>query len=206
MVLDWLDVNGWEGIERKVVELPYRGDDPIDVYPERYIADVPGFDYMEIAEKDRTEIFSFFDADSSVLLFGSGHSFWANYVQSLPNIASVSVLDYIPEAGIGLNPGIDFYCHNILSHGITGTYDYIFSSHTIEHFTAEQILYSILPACQAYVRKGVVFLVPYQENWSEEPSHKCLFYLGDELFSRARKYKIIRNGLELVLWFEGLAQ
>jgi len=195
----WIDVI--KNTSTPIVELPFRGEDPIDIYPERYMADIPSADCWEIAHRHKMEIFDDFDPGCSVLLFGSGHSFWANFAQSLPNIAKVSVLDYIPEAGLGLNSGIDFYCDDILTKDITGKYDYVFSAHTVEHFNREQVLTRILPACTAAADKAVVFLVPYGIAWSDEPSHKCLFYETDELAVKAKRYKIIRDGVELVLWF-----
>jgi len=177
------------------------GPDPIDVYKDRYINHPPDVSPKETIDRIWNEAFIHFQPESSVLLFGSGHSYWANEFRKFPNVSKISVLDYVEEAGFGLDSEIDFYCDDILTTGITGKYDYIYSAHTVEHFSREDVLFQVLPKCLAAAKKAVIFVVPYGTNWADEPCHKCLFYEDDELCALASRYKIIRNGIELVLWF-----
>jgi len=200
MASPWLDV-GEVSSPACIAELPRATPDPIDVYPSRYITTVPAGNPQATSIRTEEEVFSFFEPASSVLLFGSGHSYWANTFLGFPNVDKVSVLDYVQEAGTGLSSGIDFYCDDIRN-GIKGTYDYIYSSHTVEHFTRDEVLNCVLPECLKAATKGVIFVVPFQLAWSDEPSHRCLFYLGDELFALASRYKVIRDDLELALWFD----
>lgn len=190
----------------RVVEIHPEATEPIEVYRDRYLEESPGGACIETCRQTGAEILDSFDSGSSVLLFGSGHSFWANQFRSHPCIAQISVMDFVAEAGFGLAPEIEFYQLDILKESIPGTFDYIYSAHTIEHFTREQVLQQVLPECLEKARKAVVFLVPFEEHWADDPVHKCLFYRGDELFSLADKYKIIRDGKELVLWFRGKGQ
>jgi hypothetical protein len=175
--------------------------DPVDVYPQRYLMEIPEPNPEFRVEAIWNELFCELEADSSVLLLGAGHSYWANSYSKFPNISRIFSMDYIEEAGIGLLPSIEFYCQDLLNEGITGQYDYIYSAHTIEHFTRDEVLNKILPMCLAAANKAVIFLIPYGTYWADEPSHKCHFYENDELAALADKYKIIRDGSELVLWF-----
>ncbi len=189
---------------RRIIEISEALDDPVLTYMARY-----GQDQSEPSVKDyryKEEIFSDLNTDSTILLLGSGHSSHANFVlKECASISKVAVLDYIDKAGEGLEQEIEFYGHNILLVDIPETYDYIFSSHTIEHFTREQILDVILPKCIKHAREAVFFVIPYGDNWGDEPSHRCRFYEDDELAAQALKYKKIYNDHELALWFEGKA-
>lgn len=185
----------------RIVELPNPKPDPVPVYKVRYTQEYPAGRYAETAERTEREVYNNFSPKSSVLLFGSGHSYWANRSLCHPSIDKVVVVDYVKEAGLGLVEGIEFYCSDMLSY--TGPQcDYVYSSHTVEHFPRQTVLDSVLPTCLSYARKAVVFVVPYGEYWSDEPSHCCLFYETDELTALATRYKVIRDGKELVLWFE----
>ena len=195
---DWIKVEKGEPLP--IISLPYREDDPVDVYKARYIV-APAEDSILKADIYFDEVFLDFEPASSILLFGSGHSFWPNYIGDR-FYGEVYAMDYVPEAGYGLSDKVEgFHCNDILTGGITGKYDYIFTAHTIEHFTRQQLLEVVLPELKKHALKAVVILVPYREHWATEPSHKCLFYEGDELFMLADKYKVIRDGLEFVFWF-----
>ncbi len=189
---------------RRIIEISEASDDPILTYMGRY-----GQDQSRSSVKDhryKEEIFSALNIDSTILLFGSGHSSHANFVlKECASISKVAVLDYIDKAGVGLEEEIEFYGYNILLMDIPEVYDYIFSSHTVEHFTREQILDVILPKCIKHAKEAVIFVIPYADNWGDEPSHRCRFYEDDELAAQALKYKKIHNDQELVLWFEGKA-
>lgn len=186
---------------RRIHEVKDPGSDPIDVYPQRYLSELPEISPEISVQRIWKEIFCEFEPESSVLLLGAGHSYWANSYKKFPNISTITSLDYIKEAGIGLDQEISFYCQDLLKEGLPGQYDYIYSAHTIEHFTREEVLYKILPMCFSAAKKAFVILVPYGTYWADEPSHKCHFYEDDELAVLADKYKIIRDGSELVLWF-----
>lgn len=193
-------------VPTRLIEVHEGAVEPTSVYQARYLEETAGFDCEERAQRIATEVFDSFDMGSSVLLFGSGHSFWANRTSEHPAVAEVAVLDFVSTAGRGLSPQIDFYCQDILTVDVPRVFDYVFSAHTLEHFTREQILQRVLPECLRCARKAVVFLVPFATNWAEDPSHRCLFYKGDELFTLAERFKVIRNNIELVLWFRGRAE
>ncbi len=151
------------------------------------------------------EVLSEFEADSSVFIFGSGHSFIANHINSLPNVGSLSVCDIVGEAANGLDEDIEFNVLDVLEKSLPGTFDYIFSSHTVEHFTRDEIMNNLIDKCLINARKAVVFLTPYRDiAWSEAPEHKVQLSESDELAAKASRFKRIGpQGEELVLWFPG---
>lgn len=197
-MIPWIPII--KGEPKPIIELPYRGEDPKDVYAQRYVEDYHE-DLTFRSNLYYDEAIGDFNSEGSLLLFGSGHSHFPNTIAEKRS-GKISAMDYVKEAGYKLNKDIKFHHKDILISGITQEFDYIFSAHTIEHFTRKQLFDVILPECLSHAKKAVVFLVPYEEHWATEPSHKCLFYIGDELFMRSNKYKIIRNGSELILWFD----
>jgi len=159
------------------------------------------------------EVLGEFETESSLLIFGSGHPTHANTYRRDLNLGRIVCIDIVEEAGRGLDSSIDFYKQNILEDEIED-FDYIFSSHTIEHFTRNELMNVILPKCLKRARKAVVFLAPYKDiGWgppSAEGSHLISLSEEDELTAQALKWKRIRDnppqyGIELVLWFEGKA-
>ncbi len=159
------------------------------------------------------EVLSEFDPGSSLLIFGSGHVIEANTYSRELDFSRIVAMDICGEAGIGLDEEIEFRQQNILTEDFE-CFDYIFSSHTIEHFTRDEVMDIILPKCLRRARKAVVFLAPYRDiGWGlPDPAGPHLINLSeeDELTACASKWKRIKDnptlnqyGIEIVLWFEG---
>lgn len=165
------------------------------------------------------EVFSELEPGSSLLIFGSGHPMEVNAFQEALDLSRIVAMDIVEAAGKGLNPEIEFWNRSILSDDLSEDFDYIFSSHTIEHFTRDEVMNVILPKCLKHARKAVVFLVPYRDlGWGLPTvgpgSHLINLSEEDELAAKALKWKRIRDnltadppqqGIELVLWFVGKA-
>jgi hypothetical protein len=211
--MDWLPIP--KGSKRIIEEVENAfSDEPWGVYSERYSRPASSLNEHERGDARRyiSEIVSGFDEECSILLFGSGHSYYANEYYKCSNVSQLDAMDIVAESSLGLDPNIGFIQQNILDCRIEKIYDYIFSTHTIEHFTRDQILNNVIPKlCQA-ARKAVVLLTPYANNWGSEPTHRCRFYDNDELAALSSKYKRIRDnpdegtvGIEIVYWIEGRA-
>ncbi|RKZ04238.1 hypothetical protein DRQ25_17220 [Candidatus Fermentibacteria bacterium] len=174
----------------------------VDIYKERYSQPLNPQHYENI-QRYIDEIFLELKEGSSLLIVGSGHPENAKTIkEKCPNLGKVGCVDRIKEASIGLiDYGINFYQLDVLVNGLPIDYDYIFSSHTLEHFTRSELLHKVLPRMREAAHRTVYAVVPYEEAWAEEPTHRCKFYRGDELFCASRKYKIIHKNQELVLNF-----
>ena len=148
-----------------------------------------------------------FDPESSLWVFGSGHPVHCNTIRELSNFGRFLATDLVEEAGRGLNHSIDFRIHDILKEDIE-TFDYVFSSHTIEHFTRDELMETVLPRCLSRARKAVVFVAPYAAvGWANAPEHRVQLDENDELAAKAARYKRLgQTGNELMLWFEGEAK
>lgn len=149
------------------------------------------------------EFFSELEEGSSVLLFGSGHPGFARYIRkNCPNIGRIGCVDRIKEASIGLiHDDINFYHMDVLVHPLPREYDYVFSSHTLEHFTRADLLGKVVPRLMDAAIKEMVAVVPFEKAWEDEPTHRCRFYFGDELFCLSKQYKLIYYKKELMLKF-----
>lgn len=146
-----------------------------------------------------------FKEDSSLWVFGAGHSVHCNSIRSLSNLGRILATDIVEEAKKGLDPSIEFRIHDILKEDIEVS-DYVFSSHTIEHFTRDQLMEVVLPRCLSRAKEAVVFIAPYADKkWAHAPEHRVQLDEHDELAAQATRYKIL-DGVELVLWFEGEAK
>jgi hypothetical protein len=204
-MVEWIINNSSK--HKPILEMVGRvsNNEPIEEYTSRY--SVPGSelsdDFKTDVERYINEVLSYIDDDSSVLVFGSGHSYYSNSFFNLcENIKELSAVDFVEAASFGLNEDIDYYNTDILKQDLPGKYDYVFTSHTIEHFTRKEIMEVVLPRLKKAARKAVIIIVPYGDNWGGEPNHKCRFYEDDELAFMSNRYKIIRNGLELVYWLD----
>jgi SAM-dependent methyltransferase len=179
-------------------------EEPVDVYKARY--SVPLEELSPIVYEDlqrhQSEIIQYMEEDSSLLVFGAGHSVHCNTYLQMPNIKSVVAVDYVQESALWLKKEIQFFQTDILSEDLPVSCDYVLTSHTIEHFTRVQILYTALPKLLAAAQKALVVIVPYADNWADEPSHRCRFYEDDEFAFLADKYKFMRNNQEIVFWFD----
>lgn len=146
-----------------------------------------------------------FEEGSSLWVFGAGHPVHCNLIRKLSNLGRILATDLLEEAKKGLDKSIEFRVHDILKEDVE-VFDYVFSSHTIEHFTRDQLMEIVLPKCLSRARKAVVFVAPYADKkWADAPEHRVQLDEHDELAERASRYKIL-NGIEIVLWFEGEAQ
>lgn len=180
-------------------------EEPLDLYNERYSRDVSLLNQYELEEDPKRyidEVISYFDDDSSVLVFGSGHSHNMNEFYKCSNISSLAAWDFAKEAATGLNESIVFYDENILEDAIKERYDYVFTTHTLEHFSRKQLLTVVLPKLLLIAKKALVIIVPYKDAWGAEVLHKCRFFLNDELAALSDKVKLIRNDAEIVYWIE----
>lgn len=196
--MNWTDVKIPN--PHQIIEIISGTDEPIDVYKERY-ASPPPDNFEDKIRRYQENIIAYMDYASSVLVFGSGHPIEMNAMKRMGlNIGKLGCVDFIVEAGIGLDKDIDYYNIDILKDKLPTGYDYVFTTHTLEHFSRDQLLNVVMPKLKEAAREAVVAVVPYGEAWSDEPSHKCRFYEDDELTNLASTYKIILNGQELVLW------
>lgn len=181
------------------------------VRKERTLLDRRKYDGPPKDEEKKTpryyeEVLHELEPGSSLWVFGSGHSTHCNGIRSLANLGPILATDIVEESGKGLTSSIEFRIHDILKEDIE-TFDYIFSSHTIEHFTRDQLMETILPKCLNRAREAVVFIAPYKaRRWGKEQQHLVQLDERDELAAQAVRYKIIGKGSEIVLWFEGQAE
>jgi len=179
--------------------------EPEDLYTQRYLRDYTELSQPELEDPVRyfDKLLSGLDSNNSLLIFGSGHSYNVNKIYDNNKFSSIVAVDFVQAAKKGLYKEIDFYDTNILERDLPVVSDYIFSSHTLEHFYKQELFDIVLPRLLKAARKAVIVLVPYADNWAGEPNHKCRFYENDEFAAKATKYKIIRNGVEIAYWFEG---
>lgn len=171
------------------------------------------------AERNFREALVDCEPNTSLFVFGSGHSVHLNHYYKQGSFSKIVASDVVLEAGINLLPDIEFKIFNVLTDDFIENYDYIFSSHTIEHFTRDEIMKTILPKCLRAARKAVIFMVPWKDlGWGQaraEGPHIVELSEDDELAAQASKWKRVRDnptiehpnhyGLELILWFEGRA-
>jgi hypothetical protein len=151
------------------------------------------------------EALSEFKNKGSLWVFGAGHPVHCNLIRRLSNLGTILATDLLEEAKRGLDKSIDFRVHDILKEDIE-VFDYVFSSHTIEHFTRDQLMEIVLPKCLSRAREAVVFIAPYADKrWADAKEHRVQLDEYDELAARATRYKIL-DGVEIVLWFEGEAK
>lgn len=179
--------------------------EPEDLYTQRYTREYTELSQPELEDPVRyfNELLSDLDLDSTLLIFGSGHSYNVNKIYDNNKFSKIVAVDFVKAAKKGLHREIGFYDTNILEKDLPLVSDYIFSSHTLEHFYKHELFDVVLPRLLKAARKAVIVLVPYADNWAGEPNHKCRFYENDEFAAKAIKYKIIRNGVEIAYWFEG---
>jgi hypothetical protein len=199
--MDWRPIPE-ETIPRRIYEVKGATDEPIEIYRERYTSPLPAH-YMDKVMRYYLGVITHMDPGSSVLVFGSGHPLFMNDLKNQSkNIDKYGCVDFIEEAGIGLDKCINFYNNNILEEDLPDGYDYVFSSHTLEHFTRDELMELVVPRMLMAADKAVIAVVPYASAWSGEPSHKCRFNEYDELAALASRYKVMLDGKELVLWFD----
>ena len=194
--MDWIrtDVE----YPRLIKEIPNASPEPIEIYKARYTQPIND---NEKVDRYATEIFDKIPEKFSLLVVGSGHPHVMNYMlDRIPSISKMGCVDFIEEAGVGLNKKIDFHKKDILKEAIPSGYDYVFSSHVLEHFMAKQIMGSVIPNMINAADKGVIAVVPYKDAWSGEPSHKCKFNEFDELAAVSTGHKKMLNEMELAIW------
>lgn len=176
-------------------------DEPWEVYRNRYLFEKTPNEYqIQDIKRYTEEIFNYFEVGSSVLIFGAGNSFFCNAFSRLGfNVISS---DIVKEAATGLDPEISFINMDILSDTFDDTYDYVFSSHVLEHFSRNNLLNVVVPKLKAVSKRALVSVVPFENNWQAERAHRCRFYINDEFVNLSTKYKIIYGGVELVTWID----
>ena len=196
--MDWSTVP--ESVAKRIQEVAGATEEPIEIYRERYTSPSPPH-YIDKVDRYVKEIFWDIPQMFSLLVFGSGHPKLMNLLEyAIPTVTRMGCVDFVEEAGRGLGDPIDFFKSNILEEDLPDGYDYVFSSHVLEHFTRDQIINTVIPRMKKAAKEAVIIVVPYGDAWRDEPSHKCRFNEHDELAAMASKYKIILEGHELVLW------
>ena len=175
--------------------------DAIPLYVSRYVRPHKNtgleLRYIEEAMQD-------FEAGSSLLVFGSGHPEVCNIYQKNLDMGKIVAMDITEESGRGCD--VEFRHQDFLTEDIE-IFDYIFASHTIEHFTRDQMMNIVLPKCLEHARKAVVFICPYKDvGWAGADEHRIQLSEDDELAAHATKFKrLLDRGEELVLWLPGRA-
>jgi hypothetical protein len=205
-VTDWLPIPKDAGrpiIRREANEATTEAV-AVPIYRKRYLRG-PG-KVREKAPRYYEEAICEFDPGSSLWVFGSGHPVNCNTIRELSSLGRILATDLVEEAGRGLKSSIAFKVHDILKQD-AGVFDYVFSSHTIEHLTRDELMEVVLPRCLRSARKAVVFVAPYSNvGWKNAAMHRVQLDENDELAARALRYKRIgHSGRELVLWFDGEA-
>lgn len=201
---EWLPIP--EGNKKRLHEIKgAEVQEPVEIYAERYRQPVESLHPVKIETIQRhiDEILCELEPGSSLLLFGSGHSIHANsYKRKCKNISKITAMDLVAESQLGLSDDIPFLQADILEYEFKRQYDYIFTTHTLEHFTRDQLLNVVVPKLRRAARKALIVLVPYAMNW-EDVYHCCRFYEDDEFAGLATKYKKIRDDKEIVYWIPG---
>ena len=184
----------------RIQELSDYTPDPINTYRARYRAPVNDA-YIAKINRHIHFVFSKLPRESSLLNLGSGHPLYSRTVwERCQNITKMGALDYVVEASLNLPEQIQFFNRDIITDDIPAGYDYIFSSHTFEHLTRDQIMDIVLSKCREQAGKETIIIVPYRNAWRDEPSHKCRFTENDELAKQAYKYEVIHE--ELIMWIK----
>jgi hypothetical protein len=192
-------------------EEDYRAD-----YVSQYSAEQVNPIAYDDARRNYEEALSECLPGSSLFIFGGGSSVHPNFYKRQGRFSKVISTDIVEQARKGLDPDVEFRIFNVLTDEFPET-DYIFSSHTVEHFTRDEIMGTILPKCLAAAKQAVIFLVPWKDlGWGSakaEGPHIVELCEDDELAAYASKWKRVRDnptvdcpdqyGLELILWFEG---
>lgn len=201
-MMSWTNIS-IEAVRPLYEVLDYPGvEEPRGLYTQRYSRHFTELSIPELEDPLRyyDEALSYSDKGSSLLVFGSGHSFNSNVMWDQGSFSRIVAVDFVPAAKVGLYKEIEFYDNNILEGDLPVICDYVFSSHTLEHFYKEDLFKIVMPRLTKAARKAVIIVVPYADNWAGEPYHKCRFYEDDEFASLFDKYKIIREGAEIVYW------
>ena len=172
--------------------------EPFEIYSSRYVSPPAPPQFIDASRYVKEALCG---VSGSLLIFGAGHSCHTNiFMETLPDLTEVCAVDYIKESAVGLNKSIRFEQLDILVDELPGTYDYVFSSHTLEHFAADVLFNVVWPKLERCAKKAIITIVPYGDAWKDEPSHKCRFYEGDKFAAMQSKYKRILDGQELVFW------
>lgn len=193
----------WMSIDRQNKPLYEVGDstpEVFDEYEKRYSGESTSQRIID-ARRYIQECLS--EAEGSLLVFGAGHSDHCNtYYGDCPDLRPITSVDIVPEAAHLLHPDIEFICWDILNDDIREEMisDYIISTHTLEHFTKEELFRTVWPKLTTLARKAVITVVPYGSCWGLEPSHRCRFYKDDEFAFLQNKCKTILDDQELVFW------
>lgn len=200
--MTWKQIDRSEIVPIKQIKEFENVKEPVALYAERYSVQPDKYLARNAVRWTREGILEFEDK-SSILILGSGHWFYPNtYKRLYEKNFKITAIDLVEEASKELDDGIKFIKGDFLEEDL-GMFDYIFSTHTIEHFTRSQILTEILPKCWSITKKGFIFIVPYKDiGWGGEIRHKVELQEDDELAYHANKYKIIHDGKELCLWFK----
>jgi hypothetical protein len=206
-MIDWLVISGTSGRPLEEINHPLASGTEYDnlyMYSARYSQikeDVPAgcIRYQE-------GIFSDLGTGDSLFIFGAGHSSHCNTYWQFGTFGRIVATDVISESSLGLIDEVTFQLFDILEEEFPEDFDYIFSSHVVEHFTRDQLMETVLPKCLKHARKAVIFVAPYRDAaWSDAPEHRVRLSEEDELAAQASRWRLLLDGKELVLWFKGQA-
>ena len=202
---------------RTLKELPGNGKTEYDILEDyaNLWGSVPRPEQNLTPERYVDEVLMECEPGSSLFIFGAGPSMHSNIFKQRLNFERIVVSDLVEQSSWGLDPSIEFRIFDILQDDLED-FDYIFSSHTIEHFNRADLMNTILPKCLRHAKKAVIFITPYSNIGWDDPysTHRVELTEHDELAAQALKWKRIRDnvtavppqhGIELVLWFEGQA-
>ncbi|MCK5019616.1 MAG: hypothetical protein KAS32_21335 [Candidatus Peribacteraceae bacterium] len=173
-------------------------EEPFELYRNRY---KEPSSILRVKDAERYVEEAIGNIEGTLLVVGSGHSDHCNvFKKELPGVAIIAS-DFVEEAKIGLSKNISFFTLDLLGKYEEGLkFDYVFSAHTLEHFSKENLFGVVWPHLISLASKAVITVVPYGSSWEDEPSHKCKFFEDDEFAGLQDKYKIIFNGHEILFW------
>ena len=145
------------------------------------------------------------DEECSVLDIGCGDAFYVRDLEEQIPLVKWYGLDFssvVTERNREGNPKGIFFDSNIDTEDIPGTFDYIVSLHSFEHF---DFPVQVLQKCIKAARKKVIICVPYEDAWSTSPEHVHKFTL-DSPWTNYSEYKLVGpQSQEIFYVFEGEA-
>jgi SAM-dependent methyltransferase len=147
------------------------------------------------------------DKPIKLLDVGCGQVFYVRDFenQNLYQNVSFHALDIsskVAEKNQALSSKVTTYALDITTEDIPGTFDYIVSMHSFEHFEDPLLA---LNKCLKVCTGKVIICVPHGDAWSDDATHIHKF-TKDEPFSGYESCQVINSDLEIFFVFKGLAK